>query len=121
MIVHCFVSHRAGASISQAAPEPLHESPVLAQFLSEFAADHQLTAWTRQPIEESLASRRAVAAEYFVCYVGINDSAHYNPIRPSRFVHEELTVAVRCIQYVPLFIESQGMDTNVEIRSIEEQ
>ena len=80
MIVHRFVSDRACASISQAAPQPLHESPVLAQLLSEFAADHQLSAWARQPIEESLAGWRSVASEYFECHVGINDSAHYNPI-----------------------------------------
>ena len=80
MIVHCFVRHRAGAAISQAAPEPLHESPVLAQLLSEFAADYQLSAWARQPIEESLAGWRSVASEYFECHVGINDSAHYSPI-----------------------------------------
>ena len=80
MIVHCFVRHRAGASISQGAPEPLDESSVPGQLLSKFAADHQLSAWARQPIEESLAGRRAVASEYLVCHVGINDGAHYSPI-----------------------------------------
>ena len=121
MVVHRFVRHRAGASVSQGAPEPLDESPVPAQFLSELSAHDQLPAWARQPVEELAAGRRAVASEHFVCHVGIDDGAHLQADRPPRFIHEELAVAVRCMQQVSLFIESQGMDMNVEVRSLEEQ
>ena len=80
MSVHRFVGHRASSSISQGAPEPSGESLAARQLLSKFAAYDQLSAWARQPIEESLAGWRAVASEYLVCHVGINDSAHYRPI-----------------------------------------
>ena len=80
MIVHRFVGHRASSSISQGAPEPSDESLVARQLLSKFAAYDQLSAWARQPIEESLAGRRAVASEYLVCHIGIDDGAHYRPI-----------------------------------------
>ena len=121
MAIHRFVRYRAGASIPQGAPQPLNESPVPAQFLSQLSAHYQLSVRARQPIEESAAGRRAVASEYLVGHVGINDGAHLQSDRPSRFVHEELAVASRRIQQVALFIESQGMDMNVEIRSLEEQ
>ena len=80
MIVHCFVGHRTSSSISQGTPEPLDESSVARQLLSKFAAYDQLSAWARQPIEESLPGRRAVASEYLVCHIGIDDGAHYRPI-----------------------------------------
>ena len=79
MIVHRFVGHRASSSISQGAPEPSDESLVARQLLSKFTAYDQLSAWARQPIEESLTRRRAVASEYLVSNVGIDDGAHYNP------------------------------------------
>ena len=47
MIIHRFVRHRAGASVSQGAPEPLNESPIPAQFLKELTAHYQLPTWTR--------------------------------------------------------------------------
>ena len=74
-----FVRYRARATISDRASKPSYESVISAQLPPKLAANDQLSARTREPVEEASAGRGAIFAEHFVCHVGIDDPAHHIP------------------------------------------
>ena len=73
------VRYRARPAILARVPQPSYESVVAAQLPPKFAANNQLSACTREPVEEASAGRGGIIAEHFVCHVGIDDPAHQRP------------------------------------------
>ena len=82
-IVHAlldgFVRYGACSAILARVPEPSDESVISAQLPTKFAANHQLSAWTREPFEEAFAGWGGIIAEHFIDHVGIDDPAHQRP------------------------------------------
>ena len=74
-----FVRYRASPTILDRVSKPSYEPVVSAQLVPKFAANDQLPARAREPIEETFARRGSVVSEHFVRHVGINDPAHQRP------------------------------------------
>ena len=78
-LLNGFIRYRTRPTISDRASKPSYESVVLAQLPAKLAANDQLAARTRKPVEEPSAGRGAIFTEHFVCHVGIDDPAHQRP------------------------------------------
>ena len=78
-LLDVFVRYRARPAILARVPQPSDESVVSAQLPPKFAANNQLPARTREPIEEASAGRGGIIAKHFVCHIGIDDPAHQRP------------------------------------------
>ena len=78
-LLDIFVRYRARPTILSRVSQPSDESVISAQLPPKFAANNQLSACTRKPIEEASAGRGRIIAEHFICHVGIDDPAHQRP------------------------------------------
>lgn len=77
--IEIFVRHHSRPANAGRSTKPSDKPVVTAQLPPKVAVNDQPPPWTRKPIEEVPACRRAAVSEYFVGHVGIDDPAHQRP------------------------------------------
>lgn len=72
-------------------------------------------------VEERLAGRRAITAEELMRRIGVENCAHLQPQRTSCFSLEEIAITGRSAQNIPVAVQSEGVDADIEVAAFEKQ
>ena len=91
------------------------------EFLKQPATDHQMTVAGVYPIKEPFSRWRSAEAEYLCDDICVQNCAHGLEVQGSlHLYHEETAIAIGSIEDVPLLIDSERVNLNIQFIALKE-